>query len=147
MALSTWMRFTHCNLSPSTERPVVRSRQVSWLRGFEALPQRSSSAFPSSRGDSGIRKIRSPITVAGPRRFRTDFPFVPSMGTSSDTGTTWYRIGLCLSRKRCATHGNVAQDRKVVLFSKNLPSGSLQLTGATGRLRQDETGMSHIFGA
>ena len=49
-------------------------------------PQRLSAAFPPACAGSGIIETGSPITVAGPRRLRTDFPFSPCMGT---LGKVW----------------------------------------------------------
>lgn len=46
--------------------------------GSERLrPQHPSSAFPPALAGSGVIETGSPITVAGPRRLRTDFPFHP----------------------------------------------------------------------
>ncbi len=43
------------------------------VQGF--APQRLSAAFPPACTGSGIIATGSPITVAGPRRLHTDFPY------------------------------------------------------------------------
>ncbi len=48
------------------------------VQGF--TPQRLSAAFPPACAGSGIIETGSPITVAGPRRLCTDFPFSPWIG-------------------------------------------------------------------
>ena len=66
-------------------------------------PQRLSTAFPPVYTGSGIIETGSPITVAGPRRIRTDFPFPPWMGTSSTVRASWYRRPIVLSSTTLTT--------------------------------------------
>ena len=46
----------------------------------EFTPQRLSTAFPPACTGSGIIETGSPITVAGPRRLCTDFPYFTRYG-------------------------------------------------------------------
>ena len=48
------------------------------VQGF--TPQRLSAAFPPAYTSSGIIETGSPITVAGPRRLCTDFPYFTRYG-------------------------------------------------------------------
>ena len=97
------------DLSLSAERPAVSLRQVSWLRGLERLLSAPRYGLPiCGVADSG-RIVRGfPITVAGPRRILTGFPFIPQWAPSAKTSTQYRRtssvssgtgIGWCLSLK------------------------------------------------
>ena len=80
------------DLSLSAERPAVSLRQVSWLRGSERLLSAPRYGLPiCGVADSG-RIVRGfPITVAGPRRILTGFPFIPQWAPSAKTSTQYRR--------------------------------------------------------
>lgn len=82
-------RIERPNTSPISRRFFVSTaRQVSWLQDHRFIsPSRSDRSVACPRNES------SPVTVAGPRRNRTDFPIKSASRCWQDTYPHQYVVG------------------------------------------------------
>ena len=85
-----------------SSRVVMAGRgQVSWLPGWSAAPSRGAGVRPSGRRAARARDFLDPVTVAGPRRFRTGLPLT----------TDRIYAGESIRRPRPEPPGSVARRR------------------------------------